>query len=188
MNSLIKITAFQKQYQHHLVVIDDFEIKQGITLLVGKNGSGKSTLLKAIAHFISYEGTIENIGKVCLMSEIVVYPQDIDVITFLNHLNNISEDKKTVNEIDYLLTIFNLLDKKRALISNLSKGMKGKINLLQCLMEKADIYLLDEPLSGLDKAGITQLINYLKRAHSNFVISTHSPKAFADLEKREVRL
>ncbi len=188
MNSLIEINQFKKQYQHHLVIIRDLKINKRITLLVGKNGSGKSTLLKAIAHFISYEGTIKNNHKVCLMSETVTYPQDIDVITFLKHLNRISKVKSELKTIDNLLASFNLLIKKTELIRNLSKGMKVKINLLQCLMEKADIYLLDEPLSGLDKEGISQLITYIKTHQSNFIISTHTPNAFANLEEAIIKL
>ncbi len=178
MNSVIEIREFKKQYRNHLVELPNIIVTKRISLLVGENGSGKTTLLKGIANLLKYEGEIITNKKLCFMSELVTYPVDIDLITFLNHLNNISDNKLNNEDLTELLKSFKLFEKQDELISNLSKGMKAKINIIQCLMEKAELYLLDEPLSGLDKDGIYQLMNYLEKSSNYFLISTHLPSAF----------
>ena len=60
--------------------------------------------------------------------------------------------------------------------------MKAKVNLVQVLVEKADVYLLDEPINGLDKDGVKCLINYLKQSDKNFLISTHLIDDFKSLK------
>ena len=47
--------------------------------------------------------------------------------------------------------------------------MKAKVNLIQVFIEKADIYLLDEPINGLDKDGVKCLINYLSSLLNNLL-------------------
>ena len=131
--------------------------------IIGANGSGKSTLLRAIGGFIKYGGNIQISGKVVYMSEFASFPTDLTVKDFIYSLNKVSKNKITEIEIENLFKIFNLSNKTSHLLSSLSKGMKAKINLVQVLIEKADIYLLDEPINGLDKDGVKCLINYLKK-------------------------
>lgn len=173
MNSLIEVINFSKQYRNHIVKIGDITITKRVNLLVGKNGSGKSTLLKAIANVIKYDGKIIYNKKTSFMSEKVVYPLDLDINNFLINLNNISSSPVNSEKINKLLCDFDLLDKKKEFLHNLSKGMKAKVNLVQCLMEQADIYLIDEPLSGLDTDGVKQLIKYVEKSSFSFLISTH---------------
>lgn len=173
MNMTIKVKNFKKQYHNHTVELEDIIISKRVNLIVGKNGSGKSTLLKAMANLIKYSGEIKNDNKICLMSEDVSYPRDLELDTFLMRLNMISYNKSSTEDIHSLLVSFNLIHKQHELLDSLSKGMKTKVNIVQCLMEKSDIYLLDEPLNGLDKEGVACLINYIKKSNKTFVISTH---------------
>jgi len=181
MNSIIRITDFTKEYPKHKVVIKNLNITKRINILVGKNGSGKSTLLKAIAKLIAFNGEIVTDKKVCYMSEVAMYPKDISLDTFLSHLREISLSKTTRLLTDNLLENFSLLDKLNNSLDSLSKGMKAKINIVQCLMEEADIYLLDEPLSGLDKTSAKWLINYLKKSDKMYIISTHLDSDFNNI-------
>ncbi len=181
MNSIIEIKNFQKEYSNQLVRLEDITLTKRVNLLVGKNGSGKSTLLKAIAQLINYKGDIICEKKICLMNEIVNYPLDLELDTFLRYLNKISNNPSSEEEINKLLVSFNLNHKLKEKLHCLSKGMASKVNLVQCLMEKADIYLLDEPLSGLDKLGVECLINYIKQSDSTFVISTHLNSDFKEI-------
>lgn len=174
MSIPIEIIQFKKIYKDAVIQINHLVFDKRITLLVGKNGAGKSTIIKAIAGMINYQGTIERQNNTySYMCEIPVYPLDLSVYQFLTSLNNISH--KTVNEnvIDNLLIRFEMDDKKDVMLSALSKGMKSKVNLIQCLMSEADVYLLDEPLSGLDHAGVKSLIKYLVQSSKQFIISTH---------------
>lgn len=184
----IKISNFEKHYQNEQVKIKDLLITNRITILQGKNGSGKSTLLKAVGGFITYDGNISTKGKIVYMSESTSFPNDLKLVDFIDTLNRVSQSKKSKEEIEYLFKIFNLSTKKESKLSSLSKGMKAKVNLLQVLLEKADIYLLDEPINGLDKEGVTCLINYLKKSDKSFIISSHLIEDFSDLKSELIHL
>ncbi len=181
MNTIIEIKDFKKQYHNYLVSIKDITFTKRVNLLVGKNGSGKSTLLKGMAKLINHEGQILNDCKISFMSEFVSYPLDLDLNTFLTQLNKISMNLLSENEMTNLLVNFRILDKLNESLHSLSKGMKAKVNVIQCLMEDADIYLLDEPISGLDKLGVKSLIEYIKASKKMFVISTHLDNDFKEI-------
>lgn len=188
MKFLIKVNNFHKKYRFEEVVITEINISKKITLIQGKNGCGKSTLLKAIAGLISYEGIIEVRGKISYMSEFPSFPIDLSVNEFIGSLNKISKTKTDEVEIDNLYKLFKLNGKTNLLLSSLSKGMKAKVNLVQVLMEKADIYLLDEPINGLDKDGVICLMNYLKKSYKSFVISTHLVEDFSNVYDEIIQL
>lgn len=188
MNSKIEVLDFSKQYQNHQVMLDDFVITKRVNLIVGKNGSGKSTILKAIAGLVNYEGIIKYIGKICFMDEIFNYPNDINLYSFLILLNDTSKSPCKMERIDELLSYFKLDKKIDESLNSLSKGMKAKVNLIQCLLEEADIYLLDEPLSGLDKEGIQCFKTYISNSKSQFIISTHLDKNLIDISNAVIYL
>jgi len=181
MNTIIEINNFRKQYSSLLVRLEDIKITKRVNLLIGKNGSGKSTLLKAIAQLIKYEGEISCDKKICFMSEHVSYPLDLDLGTFIKHLIKVSLSSIKEEERQELLVSFNLENKLEEKLHSLSRGMSSKVNIIQCLMEEADIYLLDEPLSGLDKLGVKNLINYIKSSNKVFIISTHLNNDFKEI-------
>ena len=182
MKFLIKVSKFRKNYKNEIVFLDDILVTNRITFLLGKNGSGKSTLLKAIGGLINYEGIIKTSGKVVYMSEFTSFPEDLTLSEFIYSLNKVSKTSIGDKDIENLLEIFQLINKKNVVLSSLSKGMKAKVNLVQVLVEKADVYLLDEPINGLDKDGVKCLINYLKQSDNNFLISTHLIDDFKSLK------
>ena len=188
MKYLIKVSNFVKKYKTEEVIIKDILISNRITFLLGKNGSGKSTILKALGGFIKFEGDIEIKGKVAYMNEFPSFPIDLTVNEFIFSLNNISKNKIEEKEIVNLYKLFNINRKTNHLLSSLSKGMKAKVNLVQVLIEKSDIYLLDEPINGLDKDGVKCLINYLEKSDKNFVISTHLIEDFKNLKSEVINL
>ena len=59
-------------------------------------------------------------------------------------------------------------------LKDCSKGTKQKVNVIQCLI-KADIYILDEPFSGLDQNATKFLINYLEwlKLSSTIILTSH---------------
>ena len=147
--------------------------------LVGENGSGKSTLRKCILDEINYQGSIDKKDyKIAYAPEKILLPDYVTLHNFLVMLG-ISKNKniKHVNElIDYYLKIFNIEKYKTKLICELSKGTRQKIILIQTLMDSSDVYIFDEPLSGLDEESRKNFIEELKKLKSQsklIIISTH---------------
>lgn len=188
MKYLINVKDFTKRYKKEEVFIKSLVISKRVTLIVGENGAGKSTILRAIGGFIKYEGDIKVNGKISYMSEFSHFPVDLKVNEFINSLKHISSDTKSDEELKDLFKLFNLEDKLDLLLSSLSKGMKAKLNLIQCLMENKDIYILDEPISGLDKDGVKSLIKYIKKSLGNYIISTHLLDDFKDISNEVIYL
>jgi ABC-2 type transport system ATP-binding protein len=153
------------------VKLHTITVTSPITILIGKNGSGKSTLIKAITKQISFHGKISKELKTSYMPEIPSFPKDITVNEFLSRLHQISN-----NDYDYnsLLLLFGLKSKEFAYIKELSKGMKTKLNAIQCFMRNAELYCLDEPFSGLDEHSKKILIELIQsREHQYFLITSH---------------
>lgn len=181
--TLIEIKNFTKIYKNKVITIPDIAIKSKVTLLIGKNGSGKSTILKAIAGMIKYKGTISTIKSISYMPENPSFPNEITLNQFLYNLYQI-------DDIDYdykgLLTKFSLKSKIDEYINALSKGMKAKLNLIQCLMAQKEVYLLDEPLSGLDEKSVQLLVEYIHKTDKVFIISSHLEEAFEKLDSEVI--
>ena len=184
-NYLIKVTDFSKKYGMTEINIAELVIKERITLIVGENGSGKSTLLKAIVGLINYDGNIEKDCTIGYMSEFPPFPLDVEVNQFLTQLSTF--DKQSNHYLDLVIE-FDLVDKLDRKISSLSKGMRAKLNLIQCLMLNRDLYILDEPLSGLDYESINELIQHIKNSPKAFLISSHISESFEELNKVVITL
>ncbi|MBW3591356.1 MAG: ATP-binding cassette domain-containing protein, partial [Actinobacteria bacterium] len=60
-------------------------------------------------------------------------------------------------------------------IRTLSKGMAQTVQLLGTLVHRPRLIVLDEPFSGLDKAGVEQLLDYLSKSPQTALIATHDP-------------
>ena len=158
--------------------------------LLGYNGSGKSTLIKCILNHVDDEGKIEkNTKKVSYAPEKVVFPDFITVYTFL--LEYIKLRKMNgeigIKKLNYYIDLFKLRNHLLKNIHQLSKGNKQKINLIQALIIESDIYIFDEPLSGLDdeiKEIFIEEVKKLRKLKKLIIISTHSLKEFNFKVKR----
>jgi len=152
--------------------------------LIGYNGSGKSTLIKCVLNHVDYEGKIDvNSNKISYAPEKIVLP---DYSTVYNFLKNIAEYKDIPNHLidsyieEYIIK-FDLSEHKNKAIMKLSKGNRQKVNLVQALLGESDIYIFDEPLSGLDDTTKEVFIDEIKRLRKNsklIVISTHYLKDY----------
>lgn len=176
--SRIVIRNFKKKYHNCDIKIDHLILDNKVTLFIGHNGSGKSTLLKAMANLISFRGDISPNLSYSYMPENPCFPKDTTVNNFLSKLYQLNK-----NDYDYkgLLTNFSLEEKLHEKISTLSKGMQSKLNLIQCLMQSSDIYLLDEPLSGLDEESVKILVEYIVKSEKRYIVSSHIENPFRTL-------
>lgn len=151
--------------------------------LLGPNGSGKTTLIKIITGLINnYKGNVIILGnKVGIESK--------SKVAYLPDVNFISPSWSANKAIEYFADFFNDFDKDKAnsilkdlniplnaSFKSLSKGTKEKLELSLILSRKAQLYIFDEPIAGVDPVArdlIFKLIleNYNKEA--SVIISTH---------------
>lgn len=151
---------------------------QELIYIHGINGSGKSTLFKLICGILKpTSGTIEKkeglqIGALIenpgfLENETLAYN-----LKFLASLNN----HYYPEYIEDLCQQFQLDFHSRMKLKNFSVGMRQKAGIIQAIMEKQDLILLDEPTRGLDQASIQtfcQIINQLHLQGHTIIIAAH---------------
>lgn len=162
--------------------------------LIGYNGSGKSTLIKCVLNHVDYEGKIEvNANKISYAPEKINLP---DYSTVFDFLKTIARYKAIPyhlidSVVEEYIEKFNLVEHKNKVIIKLSKGNRQKVNLIQALLAESDIYIFDEPLSGLDDDTKEVFINEIKRLRRNsklIVISTHYIKDYRFRIKNIIRM
>lgn len=153
----------------------NLKVKKGeIYCLIGPNGGGKTSLIKCILNELDYTGKISFYNE---RKEIISYvPQHINLnkdiplsveefISINTQLSPCFLDLNTKKRfiIDNLLKTFKIQDKRKALFSTLSGGERQRVLLLQALLPKPDLLILDEPLTGMDKNGEEFFIHLIKR-------------------------
>lgn len=171
---LIKLEEASKNY---LTTKFNLEINKGDLIIVsGTNGTGKSTLIKLLIGYIKPDiGVIKKHTKrITYLPENQIMPDFLDSETYLKELMRMKKGEYDKNlYYDFMIP--------NKIIKNLSKGNKQKLALVGCFIGKTDLYVFDEPLSGLDTKSINifkKKILALKNAGASIVISTHSPKVF----------
>lgn len=177
----ISIENLAKKYRR-MVVFKDVDLvidSEKYNFLVGPNGTGKSTFIKCLLGEVKYSGII-NISKsrIAYAPERINLPDYISVINFLILLARIDNHNLSAirEKIMYYLKNFNLEQYEKVPICKLSQGNRQKIILIQALMTEGDIYIFDEPLTGLDENSQRVFIQELKKKKSEkklIIISTH---------------
>lgn len=156
-----------------------FSIFKGTILHVkGKNGSGKTTLLKLLAGLLHpVSGNISCQEKLCYVGH------QNGVNTRLTPYEHLRFDLCVLDDgvLNNMLDCMILQDVRDIPCVLLSSGQKRRVGLLRLLMAEAKLWLLDEPLVGLDEAGMqvfSDLIQmHLKQAGS-IVLTSHQNLPF----------
>ncbi len=192
---MLKITHLSKSYNKSEVkAVDDLslELKAGeIFGFLGPNGAGKTTTIKMLTGILSYEeGDIEICGHNLKREAIeakksVGYVSDNDVIydkltgkeyvDFLADIYGVDVETRRVRA-EKMLKIFNLTDAFNNPIKTYSHGMKQKIGIIGALIHNPKLWVLDEPMMGLDPQSAYELKELMKehcREGNTVFFSTH---------------
>lgn len=186
MNNLIVIDQISKSYyqkDQEIKVLDNisFTLKpKEIIAIVGSSGCGKSTLLSIISGLKKEtKGTIIKRNNLILS---FMFQTDA-LFKWLSVYDNIllplkiNNNYKNIDEIDILLTKYNLIDFKNNLPDTLSGGMRQRVALIRTMITNPDVLLLDEPFSALDyQTRImieNDLYNLIKEKEKSAIIVTH---------------
>jgi ABC-2 type transport system ATP-binding protein len=167
-----------------------FDVGPGEVLgLVGPNGAGKTTTLRCLAGIMRPSRGTVSIGRHDIQSDPVAAKRELafipdephlfDYLTVQEHLRFIARLYGVADaeqRIPELLAELELTDKLETLPGALSRGMKQKLAIACGLLHNPSVLILDEPLTGLDPAGIRkmrQTIADRARAGTAVVLSSH---------------
>lgn len=170
----------------------ELTIPRGKTILItGPNGIGKTSFFKALTKMIPYEGKllfnkqeIRNLKSRKYLTHVAqIFQVADDQFLRITVQDEIALSKKMCNsfftdeQINQALTKLGLNDHLNQVVYSLSGGQKKKLQILLMLMTKHDVLLIDEPLSGLDKESILQVIKLLENSqenlHTTYLIISH---------------
>lgn len=190
--ALLEVSHITKSYGNNKVLNDvTFSVSKGkIVGLLGPNGSGKTTLIKLINDLLKEDsGTIkvEGLDLGVETKKLISYLPDknylnnnMTVLELLNYFKDFYEDFR-IDKAKELISKLDLdLNQK---LKTMSKGTKEKVQLILVMSRKAKLYILDEPIGGIDPAARDYIINTILTNFSNdasLLISTH---LISDLEK-----
>ena len=186
MSNVVEIAGVRKGYGLSKTVFDDLNLQLAegkIIGLLGPNGSGKTTLIKLLAGLLRQEeGNISICGY-------PVGPQSKAIVSYLPERTYFNERLKIHQLVNQFKDFYEDFDEKRAYdmmqllnldpnmtLKKLSKGNKEKVQLIMVMSRHARLYLLDEPIAGVDPAARdyilqTILTNYDEKA--TILLSTH---------------
>ena len=192
MSDIVQISGLNKSYGYKQIIKDmNLNLEGGkIIGLLGPNGSGKSTLIKILGGVLKPDsGNVTIDGKqigidtkriVSYLPERTYLSPSMKVREAISMFADFYEDFRTERAEEMLNRLnINLNDR----IKSLSKGTREKVQLVLVMSRDALVYLLDEPMGGVDPAAREYI---LKTILSNYnenacvIISTH---LFSDVEK-----
>jgi len=154
--------------------------KGSIASLLGPNGSGKTTLLRIVAGVLKPSS-----GEVVFRGGLMSYlPQELGLFKELSGWDNMLfyarlyglDRSYVLKRGRELLERLELLNYAKASIAKYSGGMVRKLSLAIALLPDADLYVLDEPTTGLDpssRRSVWELVEELRRGGKAVLLSTH---------------
>ncbi|MEX0862095.1 ribosome biogenesis/translation initiation ATPase RLI [Nitrosopumilus sp.] len=149
-NTIVKYPKLVKKYPSFSVTIESGQIRKGeVVGVMGANALGKTTMMKMIAGVEKPDsGEIDKKIKIAYKPQYLQNDIDVEVISVLDKANgNQIEGSMEEEQILEPLKIKKLYNKS---IKNLSGGELQKIAVASCLLQKVDLYALDEPSAFLD--------------------------------------
>lgn len=193
MSELVKANNLTKVYEKKKVALDQVNLmipRGKIIGLLGPNGSGKTTLIKLL------NGLLEATEGDILINGYAPGPETKSIVSYLPERTYFQSGMKVKELIAYFADFYqdfrverakqmlmNLNINEDARLKTLSKGTKEKVQLIMVMSRDAQLYVLDEPIAGVDPAARDYILrtiisNYNENA--TVLISTH---LISDIEK-----
>ncbi len=188
MDYVLKTTGLTKQYGRHTVVNHvDMHVEKGdIYGFIGKNGAGKTTFMRMVAGLASpAEGSMELFGSTDLETQrlrigsLIEHPGLYGKMTAKENLEVVKRSLGITekNAVEDMLEFVRLSDTGKKKVKNFSMGMKQRLGIAIALFSNPDFLILDEPINGLDPAGIKEIRDLLLRLNRErqmtILISSH---------------
>ncbi len=185
MKNIVEIKGLTKKYFNKTALNNiDLNIEEGkVVGILGPNGSGKTTLIKILTGLLR-----QTSGEVLIDGKPVgVYTKSI--VSYLPDRNFLYKWMKIEDAMNLYKDFYSDFDEekfndilafmklsKKMKIDSLSKGMHEKLNLSLVLSRNAKLYILDEPIAGVDPVARDQILdaiinNYSEK--SSMIITTH---------------
>lgn len=192
MNNILECSHLSKLYNGVPALMNlSLSLPKGkIVGLLGPNGSGKTTFIKLAAGLLTpTKGSISIDGctpgtktksYVSYLPERTYLSSWMKVSDIINMFEDFYSDFDTARAYDMLKRLGITADKK---LKTLSKGTKEKVQLVLVMSRRAKLYLLDEPIGGVDPATRDYILNTIITNYSQdstVIISTH---LITDIEK-----
>ena len=185
MSTLVTCKELTKSYGKNTALNRvSFEIESGhIIGLLGPNGSGKTTLIKLL------NGLLTPTSGELYVKKLPVGKEYKKIISYLPDQTYLNMNSTVQEVLDYFGAFYADFDKNRALemlnslqispkdrLKSMSKGTKEKVQLILVMSRDADLYVLDEPIAGVDPASRDYILrtivsNYNRNA--SVLLSTH---------------
>lgn len=185
MEQLITVENLHKSYGSKTVLDEvSFTAQPGqIIGLLGPNGCGKTTLIKILTGLIKdHTGTVRINNE-----EPGAYSKSI--VAYLPEKTYLPDWMRPVDAINYFADFYKDFDKDKAIamvsrfgldmkqrVKTMSKGQQEKLRLLLVICRNAQLFILDEPLGGVDPAARAKILDLIlenRAASSTVLISTH---------------
>ena len=190
--NLVDVKKLSKAFDKKQILEDvSFTIKPGkIVGLLGKNGAGKTTLIKLLNDLL-----VPTSGEI-LINGNKIGVESKKIISYLPERTYLNKQMKVLEVINYFEDFYDDFDADKAKrllkdldldinqkLSKMSKGMQEKVQLVLVMSRNADLYILDEPLGGVDPATRDYILDTILSSfneNASVIISTH---LISDIEK-----
>lgn len=167
------------------LVLDRFSLEipsQGLTALSGPSGCGKTTLLRVMAGLTKVEsGRVSGVDP----ARTAFLFQEDRLLPWRRAGQHISDvlPRSRRDEAGRWLAFAELEGEENAYPAALSGGMARRLALARCAALGGELFLLDEPFSGVDQDRTARILERLRRLNTPVLLATHQPQVLAACDR-----
>ena len=201
-NLAVQVTKFCKAFNGREIIKDcSMSVEKGtIYGFLGKNGAGKTTVFKLLLGFLRPTfGRAEILGMDSQIQNLDILRRTgslIETPIFYEHLSAADNLKIHLDymgaedaDIEYTLSLVGLNGVSTQAVSAFSLGMRQRLAIARALVHKPDLLILDEPMNGLDPAGIKEMRElFCKLARKNKITILLSSHILSEIEHTADRI